>query len=54
MTTNKTHIFNIESIVNEVEKVIQNGLNEVLADYMDRYKLLEIKLKIRLFEHNYN
>jgi hypothetical protein len=34
-------MFNINSLVIEVEEVIKNGLNKILVDYVDRYELLE-------------
>ncbi len=39
--TKKVNIFNINPLVIEVEDVIKKGLNKILADYMDRYELLE-------------
>jgi hypothetical protein len=34
-------VHNIKPLLSEVEKVIENGLNDLLTDYMERYKVLE-------------
>jgi hypothetical protein len=39
--TKTTHLFNIKPIICDVEKVIQDGINKILANHMDRYNLLE-------------
>ena len=39
--TKNVNVFNINPLVIEVEDVIKKGLNKILADYMDRYELLE-------------
>ena len=35
------HLFDIKSIMSDVEKVIENGLNKLLVNYIDRHELLE-------------
>ena len=35
------HLFDIQSIMSDVEKVIENGLNKLLVNYIDRHELLE-------------
>lgn len=39
--TKKVNMFNINSLVEEVEEVLKKGLNKILVDYMARYELLE-------------
>ena len=41
MTESKIDSFNIEPLVFEIEKVIKNGLKELLKDYIVRHDLLE-------------
>jgi len=56
--TKRIQLFDIKSIINDVEKVIQNGLNNLLVNYIDRHELLEktheqlIKLPSIAFELN--
>jgi hypothetical protein len=33
--------YDIKPLINDVEKVIESGLNDVLSNYMERYNLLE-------------
>jgi hypothetical protein len=40
MEANPIH-FDIKPLMNDVEKVIESGLNDVLSNYMERYNLLE-------------
>ena len=39
--TENSHLFNIKPIINDVEKVIQNGLNIYLKNYIERNTMLE-------------
>ena len=39
--TKKVNMFNVNPLVIEMEEVLKNGLNKILADYMYRYELLE-------------
>jgi len=41
MSDLKTHNFNIEPLVFEIQNVIKKGLSTILKDYTDRYELLE-------------
>jgi hypothetical protein len=42
MSTKNNQIkFNTESLLNNVNKIIQNGINDILNDYIDNYKLYE-------------
>ena len=41
MMDSKMDHFDIKPLMNDVEKVIKSGLNNVLFDYMERYNLLE-------------
>ena len=42
MQENKNdNMFEIESIMSDVEKVIQQGLNKLLVNYIDRHEMLE-------------
>ena len=37
----RTIDFNTEPILSEIDKVIKNGLNELLSEHLNRYELLE-------------
>lgn len=39
--TNPAHLFDIKPIILNVEKLIQNGLNKLLINYIERHELLE-------------
>ena len=39
MTSN--HIFDIKPLMGDIEEVIQQKINSVLSNFMDRYNLLE-------------
>ena len=42
MLENKeVHLFDIKPIMSEIEKVIENGLNKLLGNYIERHELLE-------------
>ena len=38
---NRLHLFDIKPIMMDVEKVIQNGLNKLLVNFIERHELLE-------------
>jgi len=37
----ENNVYNIKPLMNDIEKVIETGLNKLLEDYMERYSLLE-------------
>ena len=39
--TKKHHLFDIHTIMNDIEKVIEKGLNKLLINYIERHELLE-------------
>ena len=39
--TTKLHLFDIQAIMNDIEKVIEKGLNKLLVNYIERHELLE-------------
>jgi hypothetical protein len=39
--TKRAHLFDIKSIISDVEKVIQKGLNKMLDNYIERHEMLE-------------